>query len=78
MDRAKVAVHEGLSQQAARRLGNQDAAGLREPLQPGSQVRSLTDDRPLAGLSFTDQFADNDQTGCDADASGKRRTTPAP
>ena len=76
LDRTEVAVYEGFSQQAPRRLGNHDAAGLGEPLQPGGQVRSLTDDRPLASFSFTDQFADDDQTGCDADASGKRCTTP--
>ena len=77
VDRTEIAVYEGFSEEAPCRLGNHDAAGLGEPLQPGGQVRSLTDDRPLAGFSFTDQFADNDQTGCDADASGQRVHHPA-
>jgi hypothetical protein len=60
VDCTEIAVYEGFSEEAPCRLGNHDAAGLSEPLQSGGQVRSLPDDRPLAGFPFTNQFADND------------------
>ena len=59
----------------ARGLGDHNAAWLGEPLQSRGQVRGLTDDRTLAGFAFSNQFADDHQAGCDADASGKRCTS---
>ena len=44
-------------------------------LKPSRQVRGRAYDGPLASLSFADQFADHDQAGCYAHASGKRRTS---
>ena len=51
-----------------RSLGDEDRVRLGQILQPGGEVRRLTDDRLLLCRAFADQIADDHQPGGDADA----------
>ena len=72
LDRAQVGALEQVADEPARGLGDHDAAGLGQRLQPGGQVRGLADDRLLPGGPAAEQVADHDQPGRDADADPER------
>ena len=70
--RSEVAVGEQVAKQAARSFGDDDGAGLGQPLQPGRQVRGLADHGALARLLVPDQIADHHASSRDPDPGGER------
>ena len=72
--RAEVGQLEQAADQPARRLADDDAARLRQRLQPRRQVRRLADHRLLLRRALADQLADHDQAGRDADPRRERRS----
>ena len=65
---------EQIAEQFSCALGDDDRVRLGDALQSCSEVWCLTDDAALLRLSRSDQIADNDQPGGDADASLKWST----
>ena len=59
---------ESPAQEPSCRLGDDDRVGLGEGLQPGRQVRRVSDDAAFTGITFADQLADDDEAGGDADS----------
>jgi hypothetical protein len=57
-----------IADQPARARGDDDSIRLGQGLQPGGEVRRLTDDRLFLRRSFADQIADDHQPGGDPDA----------
>ena len=68
LDGAEIAVLEEIADQPARARGDDDRVRLGQGLQPGGEVRRLTDDRLFLRRAFADQIADDHQPGGDPDA----------
>ena len=71
--RAEVRKLEQVAEQSSRALGDDDAVGLGDALQPRGEVRRVADDAALLRLSRTEQIADDDDPGRDPDAHMQRR-----
>ena len=71
--RPEVLKLEQIAEQPARALGDDDHVRLGDRLQPRREVRRLADDAALLRLARSDQVADDDQPGRDADPHVQRR-----
>ena len=65
---------EEIAEQPARALGDDDHVRFGDRLQPRREVRRLADDAALLRLPRSDEVADDDQPGRDADPHVQRRT----
>ena len=74
VDHAQVRTLEQVADEAAGALGDDDAAGLGQGLQPGGQVRRLADHRLLASRTAAQEVADHRDAGRDADPDPERST----
>ena len=72
LDCAEVLVFEETAGQAVRALRDHHRVRLGKSLQPGGEVRRLTDHRLLLGGAGSDEIADHDQPGRDADTDPQR------
>jgi hypothetical protein len=63
----EIAIFEEIPDQTARPVADHDGTGLGQGLQPSGEVGGFSDDRSLLCRSFTDQIADDHQSGGDAD-----------
>src|SRR5215472_2128374 len=64
----EIAIFEEVADQTARPVANNDRTGRGQGLQTGGEVGGLSDDRSLLCRSFTNQIADDHQSGGDPDA----------
>ena len=71
--RAEIDKFEQFAQQFTRALGDDDAVGLSDPLEPGGQVWRVADDLTLLRLSRAQQIADDHDPGRDPHAHMQRR-----
>jgi hypothetical protein len=71
---AQIRQLKNATEQAARRVRQDQLARRGEPLQPRSEVRGVSDHGFFLGRSLADQVADDDQSRSDA---GARRQGPA-
>ena len=67
-DRPKVAIDELPERDTPRGLRDQNRIGFGHRLQPSREIGGAADDAAAASLPAPDQFADDDQSRCDADA----------
>ena len=63
---------EQIAEKLSRALGDDDRVRLGDPLQARREVRRLADDAALLRLTRSDQVADDDQPGRNADAGLQR------
>ena len=68
LGRSTCQVFEESADEPTRAGRNHDRVRPGQGLQPGGQVRCLTDDRLFPSRSFADRIADHDEPGCDPDA----------
>ena len=68
---AEVAILEQLARQPLRALRYDDRVGLRQSLQASGEVRRFADGAALRVCIGSDDLADEDRTGHNADAHGK-------
>ena len=68
----KVLKLEEIAEKLPRALGDDHLFGSAIALQARREVRRLADDAALLRLARSDQVADDDQPGCDADAGLQR------
>src|SRR5215469_11099902 len=59
----EIAIFEEVADQTARPVANNDRTGRGQGLQTGGEVGGLSDDRSLLCRSFTNQIADDHQSG---------------
>jgi hypothetical protein len=68
LDGAEIAALEQIADQPARARGNHDSVRLGQRLQPGGEVRRLTDDGLLPRRTLANRIANDYQTGGNPDA----------
>src|SRR5215831_9178810 len=69
--RVEVLKFEKIAEKLSRALGDDDHVRLGKPLQARREVRRFTNDAPLLHLSRSDQVANHDEPGRNADTGSK-------